>query len=78
MICYIVISSEVADRVEKSFSLFGNYNISRIVVTVASDERSVGECPERSALVLALLVGQEGWIIDTSIVTFLMELTQAE
>ena len=48
------------------------------MVTVASDKGSVGECPERSALVLALLVGQEGWVIDTSIVTFLMKLTDTE
>ena len=48
------------------------------MVSVTSDERTVGECSEWSTLVLTLLICQECWIIDTSIETFLIELSDSE
>ena len=62
----------------QSLSLFGNHYISRIVVAIAADEGSVGECSERCAFVLSLLVGQEFGVVDSSVVSLLVKLSQAE
>ena len=48
------------------------------MVAVAADERAVGECPERSALVLSLLVSQELRVVDTSVIPLLMELADCK
>ena len=48
------------------------------MVAVTPYEGSVGECPERSALVLSFLVGKELRIIYASEIAFLMELAKAE
>ena len=48
------------------------------MVTIASDEGSVRECSEWSSFILAALICQKLRIIDASIVTFLMKLTDTE
>ena len=48
------------------------------MVAVTADEGSVGECPERSSLVLSLLIGQELRVIYASVISFLMELAKSE
>ena len=48
------------------------------MVRVPSDERSVGESPERSALVLPLLIGHERLLEDMSVIALLAESSDLE
>ena len=48
------------------------------MVAVSTDERSVGEGPERRTLVLTLLIGKKCRIVDASIVSFLVELSDCK